>query len=255
MKICVLGSGSGGNSTFVEQNGTRLLVDAGLRAKEIVERLTQINVDPYTLNGILISHEHQDHIQGAAAIARKFKVPVYISSRAREHASFSLQLVRNYPVSAGVPVQIGAITVTPFSTPHDSIDPLGFALRAQECRACVITDIGYVSETIRERLRNSDIVVIESNHDLEMLRTGPYPWSLKQRVLSNYGHLSNEALAYFFSEYFDGTQRKVMLTHLSKQNNHPQLAYVSALRALERKTRDTDLHISLQDEVSEILEI
>ena len=255
MRICVLGSGSSGNSTFVEQNGTRLLVDAGLRAKEIVERLALINVDASTLNGILISHEHQDHIQGAAAIARKFKVPVYISSRAREHASFSFQLVHHYPVSAGVPVQIGAITVTPFSTPHDSIDPLGFALRAQQCRACVITDIGYVTETIRERLRNSDIVIIESNHDLEMLRSGPYPWSLKQRVMSNYGHLSNEALAYFFSEYFDGTQRKVMLTHLSRQNNHPQIAYVSALRALEKKSRDTDLHISLQDEVSEILEI
>jgi phosphoribosyl 1,2-cyclic phosphodiesterase len=255
MKICVLGSGSGGNSTFVEQNGTRLLVDAGLHAKEIVQRLAQINVDAGSLDGILISHEHHDHIQGAAAIARKFKVPVYISPRAREHAPFSFQLVRYYPVSAGIPIQIGAITVTPFSTPHDSIDPLGFALRTQDCRACVITDIGYVSETIRERLRNTDIVVIESNHDLEMLRTGPYPWTLKQRVMSNYGHLSNEALAYFFAEYFDGTQRKVMLTHLSKQNNHPQLAYVSALRALERKSRDTDLQISMQDEISEILEI
>ena len=255
MKICVLGSGSGGNSTFVEQNGTRLLVDAGLNAKVIVERLAQINVEASTLDGILISHEHQDHIQGAGPIARKFKVPVYISPRAREHAPFSLQLVRHYPLSAGIPVQIGALTITPFSTPHDSIDPLGFALRAQDCRACVITDIGYVTETIRERLRNTDIVVIESNHDLEMLRTGPYPWSLKQRVMSNYGHLSNEALAYFFAEYFDGTQRKVMLTHLSRQNNHPQLAYVSALRALERKSRDTDLQISMQDEVSEILEI
>jgi len=255
MKICVLGSGSSGNATFVEHNGARLLVDAGLKAKEIVERLFKIGIEPASIDGILISHEHNDHIQGAGAISRKFKVPVYISPRALEHSSFSLQWVKHYPVTAGVPIQIGAITVTPFSTPHDSIDPLGFALRVQQSRICIITDIGYVSETIRERLRDTDILVIESNHDIEMLRTGPYPWSLKQRVMSNWGHLSNEALAYFFAEYFDGTQRKVMLTHLSKQNNHPQLAYVSALRALEKKSRDTDLHISLQDEISEILEI
>lgn len=255
MKICVLGSGSNGNATLVEQNGTRLLVDAGLRAKEIVERLFQIGIEAASLDGILISHEHNDHIQGAGALSRKFKVPIYISPRALEHSSFSLQWVKHYPVSAGIPVQIGTITVTPFSTPHDSIDPLGFALRAQQSRVCIITDIGYVSETIRDRLRSTDILVIESNHDLEMLRTGPYPWQLKQRVMSNYGHLSNEALAYFFAEYFDGTQRKVMLTHLSRQNNHPQLAYVSALRALEKKSCNTDLHISLQDEISEILEI
>jgi phosphoribosyl 1,2-cyclic phosphodiesterase len=254
MKICVLGSGSSGNATYVEHNGTRLLVDAGLRAKDIVERLIGIGIQPETLCGILVSHEHIDHIQGAGPLARKFKVPVYISPRALEHASFALQQVPNFPVAPDVPVQIGSITVTPFSTPHDSIDPVAFALRGGETRICIVTDVGYISETIRERIRVTDMLVIESNHDLEMLRTGPYPWSLKQRVMSNYGHLSNEALAYFFSEYFDGTQRKVMLTHLSRQNNHPQLAYVSASRALEKKSKDTDLHVSLQDEISEVIE-
>jgi phosphoribosyl 1,2-cyclic phosphodiesterase len=255
MKVCVLGSGSSGNSTFVEHQSTRLLIDAGLRAKEIVERLTRIQVDPSTLDGIFISHEHHDHIGGAGPLARKFKIPIYISSRALDHTSSALQHLSHVPIGADLPMQVGSITVTPFSTPHDSVDPLGFALRAGSSRVCILSDIGFIPEAVRNRLRNSDLLVIESNHDLEMLRTGPYPWSLKQRVMSNYGHLSNEALAYFFSEHMDGLQRKIMLTHLSRQNNHPQIAYVSAIRALEKKCRDAEIIISMQDEISEMQEL
>lgn len=255
MKVCVLGSGSSGNSTFVEHQSTRLLVDAGLRAKEIVERLARIQVDPSTLDGIFISHEHHDHIGGAGPLARKFKIPIYISPRALDHTSSALQHLNHVPIGADLPLQIGSITVTPFSTPHDSVDPLAFALRAGSSRACIVSDIGFIPEAVRKRLRNSDLLVIESNHDLEMLRTGPYPWSLKQRVMSNYGHLSNEALAYFFSEHIDGFQRRIMLTHLSRQNNHPQIVYVSATRALEKKCRDAEIHISMQDEISEMLEL
>lgn len=255
MRVCVLGSGSSGNCTFVERGSTRLIIDAGLRAKEIVERLKRIDVDPSTLNGIFISHEHNDHIQGAGPLSRKFKVPVYISPRALEHSSFAMQHVRHVPLSADVPVQVGSITVTPFSTPHDSIDPLAFALRAGQSRACVVTDVGFIPENVRERIRNTDLLVIESNHDIEMLRTGPYPWNLKQRVMGNYGHLSNEALGFFFNEYFDGSCRSVVLTHLSRQNNHPQIAYVSAVKALEKKSKNTNLHVSLQDEISEIIEL
>jgi len=255
MKVCVLGSGSSGNSTFVEHQSTRLLIDAGLRAKEIVERLSRIQVDPSTLDGIFISHEHHDHIGGAGPLARKFKIPIYISPRALDHTSSALQHLNHVPIGSDLPLQIGSITVTPFSTPHDSVDPLAFALRAGSSRVCIITDIGFIPETVRNRLRNSDLLVIESNQDIEMLRTGPYPWSLKQRVMSNYGHLSNEALAYFFTEHIDGIQRKIMLTHLSRQNNHPQIAYVSATRALEKKCRDAEILISMQDEISEMLEL
>jgi phosphoribosyl 1,2-cyclic phosphodiesterase len=255
MRICVLGSGSGGNSTYVEHGPTRFLIDAGLSAKEIVDRLALIQVDPSELDGIFISHEHQDHIGGAEVLSRKFQIPVFISPQALQHASASLQEVKHCPIAADVPVQLGFITVTPFSIPHDSIDPLAFSLRAGSSRACVVSDIGFLPESVKDRMKGADILVIESNHDLEMLRTGPYPWRLKQRVMSNYGHLSNEAISYFFSEYFDGNDRKVMLIHLSKQNNHPQLAYVSASRGLERKCKNFTLHLSLQDEVSEIVEV
>jgi len=255
MKICVLGSGSSGNATFVEHQSTRLLIDAGLRAKEIVERLSRIDVDPSTLDGIFISHEHHDHISGAGPLARKFRIPIYISPKALDHTSSALQHLKHVPIGADLPLQIGSITVTPFSTPHDSVDPLAFALRAGSARACVVSDIGFLPEAVRTRLRNCDLLVIESNHDLEMLRTGPYPWSLKQRVMSNFGHLSNEALGYFLNEHLDGHQRRILLIHLSKQNNHPQIAYVSATRALENKCVDTEIHISLQDEISEILEL
>jgi len=255
MRICVLGSGSSGNSTFVEHQSTRLLVDAGLRAKELVERLSKIEIDPSTLTGILISHEHHDHIGGAGPLARKYKIPIYISSRALQHTSAALQHLMNFPLRADIPIQIGDIIVTPFSTPHDSIDPLAFALRGGMTRICIVTDIGFISDNIRQRIMSADLLAIESNHDLEMLKTGPYPWSLKQRVMSNFGHLSNDALAYYLGEHFDGTERKVILTHLSRQNNHPQIAYVSATRALEKKSKNTDLHLSLQDEISELVEI
>jgi phosphoribosyl 1,2-cyclic phosphodiesterase len=255
MRVCVLGSGSSGNCTYVEHGLTRLLVDAGLRAKEIVKRLLLIGIEPETLSGILISHEHHDHIHGAAALAKKFRLPVFISRKALEFSPSSLQHAVRIPIGSDVPLQIGALTVTPFSTPHDSVDPLAFSIRAGQTQVCVVTDIGFISDNIRERIFKTDLLVIESNHDLEMLRMGPYPWSLKQRVMSNYGHLSNEALAFFFSEYFDGNDRTVMLTHLSRQNNHPQLAYVSAARALEKKCKNMHLHISLQDDISDILEI
>lgn len=255
MKICVLGSGSSGNATFVEHQSTRLLIDAGLRAKEIVDRLSRIDVDPSTLDGIFISHEHHDHIGGAGPLARKFKIPIYISPKALDHTSSALQHLAHVPIGADLPMQVGSITVTPFSTPHDSVDPLAFALRAGSSRICIVTDVGFIPEAVRVRLRNADLLVIESNHDLEMLRTGPYPWALKQRVMSNFGHLSNEALSYFFSEYLDGFQRRILLTHLSRQNNHPQIAYVSAMRALEKKCGDVEIHISLQDELSDLLEI
>ena len=173
MRICVLGSGSGGNSTFIEQGSTRLLIDAGLRTKDIVERLSQIGVDAASVNGIFISHEHQDHIEGAEVFARKFQVPLFQSPRALEHSPASLHEVKHYPIAADVPLQLGSITVTPFSIPHDSIDPLAFSLRASSSRACVVSDIGFLPESIKERLLAADVLVIESNHDLEMLRTGP----------------------------------------------------------------------------------
>jgi phosphoribosyl 1,2-cyclic phosphodiesterase len=255
MRLYVLGSGSGGNSTFVEHGSTRLLVDAGLRAKEIQERLSRIGVDPATLDGIFLSHEHRDHIEGAEALAKKFALPIYISPYALKHSPAGLQELPHHPISAEVPLQLGSITITPFSIPHDSIDPLAFSLRAGSCRACIVTDVGFISDNVRERLCRADLLVIESNHDIEMLRTGPYPWPLKVRVMSNYGHLSNEALSFFFGEYFDGTGRKVMLIHLSKQNNHPQIAFVSAMRGLEKKSKCTELHLSSQDEISDMLEM
>jgi phosphoribosyl 1,2-cyclic phosphodiesterase len=255
MRICVLGSGSGGNSTFVESGSTRFLVDAGLTAKTIVERLSRIDVDPSTLEGIFISHEYHDHIHGAGVLARKFKIPLYISQRALDFSSSALHHLIHRHIAADVPIQLGSVTITPFSTPHDSVDPLAFSLRTGGVRACIVSDIGHLSESVRLRLKNADALVIESNHDTEMLRTGTYPWPLKQRVMSHVGHLSNEALASFLSESFDGTARKVMLIHLSRQNNHPQLAYISACRALERFAKNTQLHISLQDEISDILEV
>jgi phosphoribosyl 1,2-cyclic phosphodiesterase len=255
MRVCVLGSGSSGNATFVEHAGTRLLIDAGLRAKEIVERLAAISVDPSSIHAVLVSHEHGDHIRGVGPLCRKFRIPLFISPRALGHAPFALQQLAHRPLAADTPLQLGQLVITPFSVPHDSIDPLAFSLRGGRSRVCVVTDIGILTEGVRRRLASADLLVVESNHDLEMLKNGPYPWPLKQRVMSNYGHLSNEALACFLGEHFAGSGRAVMLVHLSRQNNHPQIAFLSASRALQKKSRQTSLHVSLQDRISEIIEI
>jgi phosphoribosyl 1,2-cyclic phosphodiesterase len=287
MRVTVLASGSKGNSTLVASSHTRILVDAGLSCRELLKRLRTAGETPETLDAILITHEHQDHVQGVAVMARKLGIPVYfteathrawvrwmtphkrvtyaewLEQRRLEQAQRSGEQARAETLdpenlcgpeaddedpaeilkdpaalpalqffAAGEKFSIGDIAVTSFTIPHDAADPVGFVFAAEGVRIGIATDLGYMPTNARLALRGCDVLMLESNHDLEMLRDGPYPWSVKQRVMSRVGHLSNDAAAEFLEKNYDGNAAYVILAHLSESNNLPELARISAERAL-----------------------
>jgi phosphoribosyl 1,2-cyclic phosphodiesterase len=270
MRMTVLASGSKGNSTLVSSSRTRILVDAGLSCRELLKRMHMAQEDPASIDALLITHEHQDHVQGVAVLARKLGVPVYFTPAThrawmrwmtpQKRLTYTEWLARRQqPVeveveeedclpaaekvdpcrlpgveyfSAGCGFSIGDIAVTPFTIPHDAADPVGFVFEADGVRMAIATDLGYMPPNVKMAIRNCDVLMLESNHDLEMLRDGPYPWSVKQRVMSRVGHLSNEAASDFLEKNYDGNASYVVLAHLSESNNLPELARVTAERAL-----------------------
>ena len=240
VSVSVLASGSRGNSTIVQSSSTRILVDAGISCRETFKRMKAAGDDPHSLSAILITHEHTDHVSGLLVLARKLKIPVFMTgathqawSRAlRDDAGERPQLARLELFSSGHSFRIGDIGVTPFTIPHDAVDPVGFTLLAEGIKIAIATDLGRLLANVKDNLRGCDVLVIESNHDLEMLRNGPYPWSVKQRVGSPTGHLSNEKLAEFFATSYDGHASYIVLAHLSEHNNHPERARREAEKAL-----------------------
>ncbi|ADV84010.1 metallo-beta-lactamase family protein [Terriglobus saanensis SP1PR4] len=331
MRMTVLASGSKGNSAVVSSSGTRILVDAGLSCRELMRRMAMVGENPETLDAILITHEHADHVAGLPVLARKFGIPVYfteathrawvrqvtpqkrttyaqwLEQRKAEMALRDEELVRSYAANAcGAPneapdehffvpsaesmsegsseadkaseehnavklaaaaaedlcdeadapavkksvkdnpsylpvveyfragshLAIGDIDILPFTIPHDAADPCGFVFEAEGIRLGFATDLGYVPQNVKMALKNCDALLLESNHDLEMLRDGPYPWSVKQRVLSRVGHLSNTATAEFLTRDYDGGAAYVILAHLSESNNLPEMARLAAEQAI-----------------------
>jgi len=240
VSVSMLASGSRGNCAIVASARTRILVDAGISCRETFKRMKSLGDDPCSLSAILITHEHGDHIYGLATLARKLPVPVFMTgathhawARAmRDENGEKPQLEKFERFESGHRFQVGDIEVKPFTIPHDAADPVGFTFRAEGIKIGFVTDLGYVPASVRDHLRGCDVLVIESNHDLEMLRIGPYPWAVKQRVMSRVGHLSNEALADFLINDYDNSATFVILAHLSEQNNHPEIARREAEKAL-----------------------
>jgi phosphoribosyl 1,2-cyclic phosphodiesterase len=240
VSLTVLASGSRGNSALVCSSRTKVLVDAGISCREIFKRLKSVGEDPHQLSAIVVTHEHADHVAGLAVMTRKLKIPIFMTgathhawARSQRDGSGELpKLEQLESFNSGHSFQIGDIAVTPFTIPHDAADPVGFTFRAEGAKLAVATDLGYLPPNVCDHLRGCDVLVMESNHDLEMLRVGPYPWSVKQRVMSRVGHLSNHALADFFRDDYDGGASYIVLAHLSEQNNHPELARKAAVTAL-----------------------
>ncbi|HVH88041.1 MAG TPA: MBL fold metallo-hydrolase [Terriglobales bacterium] len=249
VRMTVLASGSRGNTAVLSSSGTSILIDAGISCRETLRRMMRTGEDPSKLSAIVITHEHQDHITGLAVLARRLKVPVYITGHTHQEwqrwvrgpATKQSQLYEDDDKAylnrcehfrAGERFTIGDIEILPFTIPHDAVDPVGFVFRVEGLKIGMATDLGYMPASVKVHLRGCDALVIESNHDLEMLRGGPYPWSVKQRVMSRVGHLSNDSLAEFFSKDYDGGAAFLVLAHLSESNNHPELARQSAEQAL-----------------------
>ncbi|HEX3436881.1 MAG TPA: MBL fold metallo-hydrolase, partial [Pseudacidobacterium sp.] len=300
VQMTVLASGSKGNSAVVASSKTRILVDAGLSCRELFKRMQSVNEHPKALDAILITHEHQDHVQGLSVAARKLGIPVYFTEAThrawmrwmtpRKRLTYAEWLEQRKQEAekkkaeaeasdvvpdadaenpfyreqelaecaaeeeelttsedkqeadpcalpaveyfrAGSQFSIGDITINAFTIPHDAIDPVGFVFHAEGVRIGLATDLGYMPPNVSLQLRGCDLLMLESNHDLEMLRDGPYPWSVKQRVMSRVGHLSNDAAANFLESHYDGQASYIVLAHLSESNNLPELARISAERA------------------------
>jgi phosphoribosyl 1,2-cyclic phosphodiesterase len=251
VRISVLGSGSGGNATLIATERTRVLLDAGFSRRETQKRLRAIGEPADALDAIVISHEHCDHISGMVPLAGGLHVPVYMTELARRVVPADPAEVRVMPhfelFRAGQTLAINDIEIETFTIPHDSVDPVAFRIQAEGVRVGFCTDLGYIPDSVKVHLRGCHCLILESNHDLDMLKVGPYPWVVKQRVMSRTGHLSNAAVAEFLAQDYDGSAAVLVLAHLSENNNHPALAQLSADQALtSREHCSTRLVISSQ---------
>ena len=227
MKVTVLGSGSSGNSTLVESGETRVLVDVGFSGRDVERRMCAAEVDPRSLTAILVTHDHGDHTRGMGVLARRFGVPLYLTEKTRVACTKLLdgsEDVRTY--SSAAPFRIGALEVHPFLTVHDAADPVAVTITepASGEKFGVATDLGRPTATVRQALAECHLLMLESNHDEARLWASTYPWSVKQRIASSHGHLSNRASAELARELHHPGLAGVLLAHLSEQSNHPQLA-------------------------------
>jgi len=243
-RVSILASGSSGNSTLLETEHTALLIDAGLGKKEMLRRFEALGRPrPARVDAILVSHEHSDHCSGLGQMQREWDCPAYLTEPTYREIlkmlaeSAGKKLERVEYIRAGERFEIGEIEITPFTIPHDAADPVGYAFCANGTRVAIVTDLGYLPELVKQHLRDADFLILESNHDLEMLKMGPYPWYIKQRVMSRTGHLSNTIVSEFLAdaEVFDGRAQHLVLAHLSEQNNNPDVARISAEEALNRR--------------------
>jgi phosphoribosyl 1,2-cyclic phosphodiesterase len=260
-----LASSSAGNSTFIGTGKTRLLIDAGLSRREIVKRLAAIGEDLACVDAILVTHEHTDHTVGLAALIKRKPcdaiLPVFATYGTAEFVDWGESIAGSgsrplrpavETFQAGCSFSIGGFDIASFTIPHDAMDPVGYTLTAEGIKVAIATDLGYIPDSLRVHLRGTDLLLLESNHDLEMLRVGPYPWPVKQRVMSRRGHLSNEVAAEFIERDLDGTVSTLVLGHISEHNNHPELVRNMGSKALNGRALFTKLVVAepgIQSEV------
>jgi phosphoribosyl 1,2-cyclic phosphodiesterase len=221
LKICSIASGSKGNCLYVETGETNLLIDVGLSLRETILRMDTSGIECASVHAVLVTHEHIDHIRSAGAFARKFRVPVFVSHLVRARGERHLHKAKVIEFEAGASCDFRDIVIDPFPITHDACDTVGFMLESGEGRCGSATDLGIVTRLVVEKLRGCRMLNVESNHDLDMLMNGPYPWVLKQRIKSRHGHLSNEDSLELLHELAHDRLEVLVMAHLSEVNNHP----------------------------------
>jgi len=256
LRVAVLGSGSSGNAVVVESGSHRLMVDAGFSCRELERRLGLLDLEPTGFDALVLTHEHGDHCRGAARFASRHDLPVYATVGTLEELSLDPSKVRCHAIRSGEPIEVDSFVVQPFAVPHDAREPVGLVIEdSAGCRLGLAADLGTCSRLAWGSLVDLDVLVLETNHDLEMLRNGPYPWPLKQRVAGRHGHLSNREAAEGIPELLNDRLRWVVPYHLSRTNNLPALAAESVAAELEREGSAAQICVSSQGEPSPWLEI
>ena len=265
MRLCSIASGSSGNCIYVGSDSTHLLVDTGISKKRIEESLAELEVKGEELDGILITHEHSDHIQGLGVFCRKYEVPIY-ATRGTVAGIRACKTLGKMPdglfreIVSNEAINIGDLTVKPFSISHDANDPTGFRIENDKKAVAVATDLGIYDDYIIENLKGLDAIVLEANHDTHMLEVGPYPYPLKRRVLGEYGHLSNELSGRLLCSIIHDKMKHIVLGHLSRENNFPELAYETVKLEVTMSSIPFDgnqipLMVADRDKMSKILYI
>lgn len=251
--VCPLASGSKGNSLFVSCNNSSILIDAGLSGIEIQRRLAAVNIAPENLTAIIITHEHSDHVKGAGILSRRFDIPVYITQKTYQAAKGLGKIDDLCFFECGSPFEINQIMVSPFSISHDAEDPAGLAMEYNGHKIGIATDLGIVTNLVKEHLKDSNILYLESNHDPDMLINGPYPWHLKQRIKGRTGHLSNMDAKILVSELKTDALKHVILAHLSEENNCPRKAVQEVSKSLNAS--DIALHVAKPDKPGKVIRL
>ena len=229
----MLSSGSGGNSLYIETGQSRILIDAGLSAKKLGERMARLGRSPQDLDAVFLTHEHADHVAGAGPLLRKHNLTLHCTEGTLRKISKRVGRIPGFkPIRADEPVTVGDLCVEPYATPHDAEEPVAFVVRQGALKLGHATDLGSATPGVREKLKLSDVLLLEVNHDVELLQQGPYPWSLKQRILSDVGHLSNQTSAELLASVLHRGLKKVVLMHMSETNNRSELAHAAVKQAL-----------------------
>ena len=261
MKFCSLYSGSSGNSIFIASDNAKVLIDAGLAGKKIDEALKHIGEEASSIDGIFITHEHIDHIKGVGVLSRKYDIPIYANDNTWAVMEKNIGKIKEHNIrimDRRSSITINDLEIRSFNIPHDAIAPVGYTVSSAGKNASVVTDFGVFTEEIRDNIIDSDIILLESNHDVNMLRMGPYPYKLKLRVLGENGHLSNEDCGSAIVSLLKNDKKKqIVLGHLSGTNNHPDLAYQTVVDVLSangiRPGDDVILQLASRHNPSEII--
>lgn len=259
IKFCSLFSGSSGNSMFISTQSAKVLIDVGLSAVKIIDALISIGEEPKSISAILISHEHLDHIRGAGPLSRKFNIPIYANKNTWDVMDKNIGKIdhqnRKYFIENDF-LYICDMKIYPFPIPHDAANPVGFCIYDSSKKITLVTDVGHINNCIYDNILGSEILVLEANHNEEVLKMGPYPWKLKKRILGENGHLSNENAAKLILDMSKNGTKKFFLGHLSKENNFPELAFETVKNILNEENivvgKDVFVNVLSRNSVSEV---
>ena len=252
MKVKVLSSGSKGNTTYIETDNTKILVDLGNTCKYVKEKMDELNVDPKEIDAILLTHTHKDHTNGLKVFQKRYKTKIYIAPKMIDEIPY----VENYEITEGNTIKIKDIEIDIIKTSHDAEDSRGFIINNKDKSIVYITDTGYINKKYFDELKNRNLYILESNHDVYMLKNGPYPYYLQQRVISDKGHLSNEQASNYLCELIGENTKKIVFAHLSEKNNTPEKVIETFNEKLvENNLKFTNYILGKQNEPTEVIEI